>query len=410
MSNLAAVVLGANYYVGLSVSRCLGKAGIKVTAARIAGHERVQYGLMSRFINDIIDLPDLVRCPEEAVPVLTNYASQQSSKPVLIPTADVYLLFIDKFREKLSQYYLLPPVPPGLCTRLADKDTLKDLALQQKIRIPKTLLAVELDEELQIVNDAVGYPCLIKPINSHKFTRIFGAKLLKADNRYELRSALARAKAKDIDVFIQQYISGPDDAMHTYDCYIDKEGRVVQYATCQKLRQFPINFGASTYIRPKLIPELHQIGSSFFKSIGYRGFAEIEFKRDSKTGEFFLIEVNPRITNFNQMLAEVGFNVPLLMVHDLNNIDLGPCVTDYKRNIHFWAGYEDFAAIRAYTKARQLTPFQILKSLLNKKVNAVWRVSDPKPFFRFVAEKANGILKKRYYKKANPEKLAGSKI
>jgi hypothetical protein len=79
------------------------KLELKVTAARIAGPERVQYGLMSRYVSHTLDLPDLVLCPEETVTVLINYASQQSSKPVLISTADVYLLFIDRFRERLNK-------------------------------------------------------------------------------------------------------------------------------------------------------------------------------------------------------------------------------------------------------------------------------------------------------------------
>jgi hypothetical protein len=56
-----------------------------------------------------------------------------------------------------------------------------------------------------------------------------------------------------------------------------------------------------------------------------------------------------------------------------------------------------------------LTPVQHLKSLQNKKVNAVWRISDPLPFICFVTEKANGILKKTPLQKGQPRKADSNK-
>lgn len=37
-----------------------------------------------------------------------------------------------------------------------------------------------------------------------------------------------------------------------------------------------------------------------------KDFAEIEFKKDAVTGEFYLIEVNVRITNLNSLLYKAG--------------------------------------------------------------------------------------------------------
>lgn len=161
-----------------------------------------------------------------------------------------------------------------------------------------------------------------------------------------------------------------------------------------KYRQFPINFGASVYTGHKYVPELYDIGAKFFEGIGYKGFAEIEFKKDSETGKFYMIEVNARITNFNNLLYKLGLNIPYITYREMIGKPLEPKSFKEDQNLVFWYAYEDLLAIRDYIKTGQLTFGQIFKSLFRPKAYAIWDWKDPMPAFSYA-----GIIMGKIFRK-----------
>ena len=60
-----AVVLGANYYIALSVMRNLGKYGIHVAALEYSTHEA--YGLKSKYCSEVIIVPHYKKETEEFI-------------------------------------------------------------------------------------------------------------------------------------------------------------------------------------------------------------------------------------------------------------------------------------------------------------------------------------------------------
>ncbi len=381
-----AVVFGVNFYIGLGVARCLAKEDISIVATMMDG-VKVKYGNYSRYIDERIHISNVIEKPSEVLEQLIDYGKKQREKPVIIPTLDSYVEFIDMHLEELKEYYLIPPIPKGLYTKLLDKDSLAELAFEHGVLIPKVINVKDDHGFYSEVEEKIGYPCLIKPVSSHKFVPIFREKMFIIKSRNDLEKGLEKVKKHNVEVFVQQLIKGFDDHMYTFDCYINKEGELTHWSTFQKQRQFPINFGASTYIKQKYVPELYEIGSNFLLKCGYRGFAEIEFKKDQLTGRFYLIEVNVRITNFNILLKSLGINIPLILFKDLNEQKIEKKSISQDTNLHFWYSFEDFMAIKEYLKSNQLTFWQVLRSLLNKKVNAIWSIHDPLPFFYYVYEK-----------------------
>lgn len=149
------------------------------------------------------------------------------------------------------------------------------------------------------------------------------------------------------------------------------------------MRQFPINFGASVYTEQKYVKELADIGIPFVEKIGYRGFGEIEFKKDEKTGRYYLIEINTRTTNLNNLLYKSGLNFPYIQYKDMINDNLSPKVIDYDTGYVFRYFFEDRLAIRDYITNGQLSRLEIYKSLFRKKAPAIWSISDPLPAFNY---------------------------
>ncbi len=390
MKNIA-VVLGTNYYIGLSTIRCLGVNGITVVAMDYS--KKDTYAAKSKYLSKRLIIPHHKEDTEGFVDYLIDFAKKQKYPPVLIPTHDSQVEAIDKYLNELKKYYLMPQTEQGLWTRVMDKGSLFELARQHGMLIPNTVKLND-DDYLNKIENTVGYPCLVKPVDSPSFVAKFRKKLFKVHNREELLDAIKKAKDAGLLVDVQKIIKGFDDHMYTFDAYLNQESKVTHWCTCQKYRQFPINFGASVYTGHKYVPELYDIGGKFLEDIGYKGFAEIEFKRDAESGDFYLIEINARITNFNSLLYKLGLNFPYITYREMIGKPLEPKYLIEEQSPVFWYVFEDILAIRDYIKSGQLTRKEIIKSLFRPKAYAIWDWKDPMPSFAFI-----GIIMGKIFKR-----------
>jgi D-aspartate ligase len=390
-----AVILGANYYIGLSIIRCLGIHGVPTVA--IDYSRKGTYGFHSKYCSETLIGPDIKKDPEGMVEFLIDYAKKQDHKPVLFPSADGYVEFIDKYVSILKEYYLFNQTEDRIHTKVMDKKTLHSIAKEHNVLVPET---VKVDEEnfKDKVEEYIKFPCLVKPTDSPAFVSKFRRKLFKVYNMDELDEAVKKANDANLEVIIQRIIPGFDDHMHTFDAYLNKDSKVTHWTTCQKYRQFPINFGASVYTGQKFVPELYEIGGRFLESIGYKGFGEIEFKKDAETGKFYLIEINTRTTNLNSLLYKAGLNMPYIAYRELVGEPVEPYAITKDTGLVFWYAYEDLFAVKDYLKTGQLKLIDVIKSYNKPKAYAIWDAKDPKPAFVFWGGKLKRVFEKVFRK------------
>lgn len=386
-----AVILGSNYYIGLSTIRCLGIHGIYTVAVDYSDKDR--YGAESKYCSEKLIAPHYRQNKEDFIHFLKDYARKQSAPPVLIPCHDSYVEVIDEYLDELKEYYLIPQTEKGLYTKAMNKEILHRLATEKGVLVPETVRVNE-DNFFEKIETIIKYPCIVKPTDSPSFVAKFRKKIFKVNNRKELEEALEKAHNAELEVIVQRIIPGFDDHMHTFDAYLNQDAKVTHWTTCQKFRQYPINFGASVYTGQKYIPELYEIGAKFLEDIGYKGFAEIEFKKDAETGKYYLIEINVRITNFNNLLYKVGLNIPYITYRELTGRPLEPKAITENTNRVFWYLYEDLLAIRAYIKTGQLSLGDVIRSLFKPKAYAIWSLDDPKPAFSFFKMMASKLFKR----------------
>lgn len=383
------VILGSNYYIGLSTIRCLGVNNIYTVAIDYSDKDR--YGADSKYCSEKLVAPHYRKEKEKFVQFLIDYAKNQSDVPVLIPCHDSYVEVVDEYLDELKQFYLIPQTEKGLYTKVMDKEALHRLAEENNVLVPETVRLNE-DNFFEKIETIIKYPCIVKPTDSPSFVAKFRKKIFKVNNREELEEALSKARGAGLEVIVQRIIPGFDDHMHTFDAYLNQDAKVTHWTTCQKLRQYPINFGASVYTMQKHVPELYEIGSKFLETIGYKGFAEIEFKKDSETGQYYLIEINARITNLNSLLYEVGLNMPYITYCELTEKPLEPKAITQNTNKAFWYAYEDLLAIKDYIKTGQLSIGEVISSLFKPKAYSIWSIHDPKPAFSYFKMMASKLF------------------
>lgn len=377
-----AVILGSNYYIGLSIIRCLGREGVHTVAMDYSKENT--YGADSKYLTEQIIVPHYKEKEKDLLRFMVDYGRKEKEKPVLFPSGDPYVEFIDRNFDELKEVYLFPMDVKGKWTDAMMKDTLERLAVKYGMPIPESVELGDPDIEAK-VDRIIGYPCILKPTESTMFVAKFRVKNFILNNSEELRKYIGVIKENGLDGVIQRIIPGFDDHMYTYDAYLNKDSDVTHWMTCQKHRQFPINFGASVYTEQRLVPELHEMSRRFFKEIGYKGFGEIEYKKDAKTGDFYMIEINTRTTNLNCLLDKAGINFPMLAYREMTGEKIGIDNKTYDSKIHFRYLYEDLLAIREYVRAGQLTRGSIIKSLFRKKAPAIFSWDDLKPGFGFLS-------------------------
>lgn len=391
-----AVILGANYYIGLSIIRSLGRKGIPTVA--IDYSEESRYGAKSRFLDEKLLAPHYKEDPKGLLKFLIEFAKKQDKKPVLFPGADPYVEFIDKYFYELKEHYLFPMDRKGFWSEVMDKYTMSLLAEKFNVKVPETINSKDKDL-IKRVSEEIKYPCIIKPMDSASFVRKYRHKVFIIEDEKELIEKVERFHKDNSPIVIQRIIPGPEENCYCYDAYLNQDSKVTHWMTVHKVRQWPVNFGASTYAKQKYIPELHKIGKSFLEGIKFKGFAEIEFKRDVNTGVIYLIEVNVRIINFNEMLAKVGLNFPYITYMDMTDkIPPNKCI-DYDTGYTFHYMYEDLFAIREYLKTGQMSVGKILKDYTFKKVSSTWSWDDPMPGLYFMKTAGGKLIRKRFGKK-----------
>lgn len=389
-----AVILGTNYYIGLSIIRTLGYEGVETIA--VDYQDKELYGSKSKYLGSHVMAPDFKKDRDGYLNKLIEIAKAEEERPVLFPSADPYAEFVDENLEELKKYYLIPMEEQGLWTRVMKKESLNEMASEHGLNVPETIMPHE-EDLYKRVEEELGYPCIVKPTDSPAFVSVFRRKIFYCNNEDELREALGKSKSEGLEVFVQRIIPGFDDHMYTFDYYVDRNGKVTHWMTCRKLRQFPINFGASVYTEQIHVPELGEIGIPFVEKIGYRGFGEIEFKKDAKTGKFYIIEINTRTTSLNELLYKAGINFTYVAYRDMIGEPLEPKAVEKSTGYVFQYLFEDVLAIRDYVKKGQLSLGSVIKSLFRKKVAAVWSFDDPAPGLNY-SSILLGKVKKRIFR------------
>lgn len=390
-----AFVLGINYYIGLSVLRCLGREGVPTVAC---DYDTNAYGWKSKYASEKLLVPDYKVDSRGLLDALLSAAAKEKEKPVLFPCHDNYVQFMDMYFDELKEYFLFPQTIKGLGSRCSDKKELAKLAQQHGVLQPPSLDIAEENLAAKVASQLM-YPCIIKPDNSPAFVARFRSKVFLISDETELKSAVKKITEAGLTAQVQKIIKGFDDHMYTYDVYVNQAGQVSHMMTGQKKRQWPINFGASTFIVQKYVPKLHEIGAPFLKDIGWRGFAEIEFKREEGTDDFYLIEINTRTTNFNSMIAACGINMPYVAYRDLCGEALPKQYIEEDLNEAFRYRYEDIFAKRAYRRRGQLNRKEMREQERGYHVTeALFARDDIKPWLNFWSGKAKRLLT-RWYKK-----------
>ncbi len=309
------------YYNGLSVIRALGRKGIQVIALDF--HRNI--GTRSRYAK-YIKCPDPHKDERGFIDFLLELGRSFEEKPVIFPTNDIWVLSASKYYKELVKYYDLCFSEYRTVDMVLNKNEFYKWSLSKGISVPGTWKDSQLSEI-----DENCFPLIVKPENRRPlgvsddiYRKLDANRMTIVENREQLIAHFDINKAISKYLIAQEYVRGMSDSMYTVGVYAN-DGNVRAVFTGRKVRGYPADFGDCVVGQIEKVPEdIVDEVLMISRELNYTGIAEFEYKKDSVTGRFRLIEINPRSWSWVGITPECGVNLPLIAFHDLKGEYSGP--------------------------------------------------------------------------------------
>lgn len=247
--------------------------------------------------SELTAIAELSHAPLDAdlVGKLVRYAEQRAAPPVIIPASDAAVEFLIAHRAALAgSCAVSSAMTDDIAGVLLDKLRFARKCEDLGVNIPITVLPENHADVADFVRRA-GLPCIVKPRTGHLWRkRLQGAKLLVPKTEAELRHAIDEVVGDPGAVVLQELIPGPEREIVVGACLLSESGEPQHVLTARKHRQFPLDFGSGALVIAEDLPEVRERSLAALTALGYRGVCGTEFKRDPRTNQLRLVEINAR--------------------------------------------------------------------------------------------------------------------
>lgn len=370
----------------INVVRALGRRGVSVHVVSEYANPPASF---SRYCRGFTRIPGFTKAPEATVGALIDLARQLGDKPILFPTADPDLQMVTNWRSQLDVHFDIPIARPELVATLTDKHRFAALAARHGFPVPTTH-TLDGVTDLERFAAELDYPVIIKPADTLMWARpevahvVGSLKALITWTPEEFEKACRPLIPYAGDLLVQRYIPGDDDQYYDLQAYLDRDGVVRAWFTAQKVRTSPPAVGAGCCVESAAIEPLAELGLKCLRSIGFTGLVDMDFKRDPGSGDFLLIEINPRTAAWNILPTASGINFPYIAYADLAGFPIAPIgkQKEHRRYLHF---SNDFRAFRQYRQLGQWGYGSYLRSLVESRlVFQLLAIDDLRPFWQAI--------------------------
>jgi len=111
------------------------------------------------------------------------------------------------------------------------------------------------------------------------------------------------------------------------------------------------------------MPDLEAEASDILALLKLRGMVVMNFKRDARTGQFMLLEVNPRLTCNSLLLTRAGFNLPWLVYSEVCGQPVA-APAEWRVGTWYLSAKADFRSFRALAREGRMGWMEYLRSVL----------------------------------------------
>jgi D-aspartate ligase len=304
-SGIPAVIVGGGLNA-LGIVRSLGGRGIPLI---VADTDAMSPAMRSRHGQKKV-FPSLEG--DSLVDSLLDLAKNFSAPAVLFLTEEKGVNAVSAQRDRLADAYSIRLPEQERLMQLMHKQGFSELAEACNAPVPKTV-RIQKTEDLALL-DGLRFPCVFKP---GKKDYAYGARFQKAykvASPSEVAALFAQIQPVLSDMVVQQWIEGDDSEIYFCLQYIGMDNEIASSFVGRKIRSWPPRIGgtASCTAAWEFQTQLTEITRVFFRDVGFTGMGSMEYKRDIRDGQFYMIEPTVARTDFQEEVATLnGVNIPL---------------------------------------------------------------------------------------------------
>jgi predicted ATP-grasp superfamily ATP-dependent carboligase len=358
----------------LNLVRSLGEQGVPVI---VIGEYEFPPSGYSRYCVEYICARHFTRRPEHLLRVLRELRVRHGQALPVFPTADTDLRALVALHADLVGTALWVSASPDTVNRMMDKRRFAATAQALRLPVPATHVPRTL-QEVEALSRVVDFPVVLKPAHPTAWMRpgmdpaIARAKALVIDAPAELMRVCCRIAPHGLDVVLQDYVPGDDDLHYSVHAWIGRNGAVERVATTRKWRTFPVQAGTGCLVETVSVPDLEAESRDILAMLRLRGMVVMNFKRDARTGQFMLLEVNPRLTCNSLLLTRAGFNLPWLVYNEVCSrpmevaaaADTSTETEVWRVGLRYLNAKADFLAFRTLAQQGRMGWMDYLRSVL----------------------------------------------
>jgi len=228
---------------------------------------------------------------DEAVVRVINHMAQQNAHALLIPFDCEAIRLVNRVQGCLS----LRSIPvPDLATlnMFDDKWAFYQFCLANALPVPLTLfIGPKSNLDFDTIESELGLPFIIKPSNESGSN---GVQLVNSRNALDV-CIVKNAAYQFSPLIAQKYIEGIDMDINLF-------------SVAGQLRAVSIHRPGKFFIDFMPHPKLEEIAEKICRMSHYNGLMNADVRLDTKTGDVFLIESNPRFWATLASTVDCGLN------------------------------------------------------------------------------------------------------
>jgi len=245
---------------------------------------------------------------------------QEHEIDVIIPLSDATAECLSINKEKIEEFYSAKCAIPSHDIFKKANDKWELISLCEEIGLPHPKTRDIEKDKLEEIATYVGFPALIKPNIS------VGARGITFVNSLEeLRQKYAQVIKQYGKSALQEYIENGGAPYYNVMLYRNISGEIVNSVVFKIIRYYPVKGGSSSYGETIYCDELVDICKKCLDALGWFGFADFDVLQTT-SGEYKIIEINPRVPASLRAAEISGVNFPDLIVKDA----LGVGYTSYR--------------------------------------------------------------------------------
>lgn len=298
------LVLGHDTRSFLTIVRSLGRHGLEVHSGWCP---RDAVAARSRYITVRHDLPSPGGSTDTWQPALLEVLEREQFDLVL-PTNDPTLIPLQRHRARFGSVARISLLNDHAFDVVFDK--IKTRALAESLGVPLARgRVIETVSQLDEALGELGFPVVIKPRASYSPEDLEDrAYVRRSRDANEARSAVEELLRRG-DVLVEENVSGTGCGVEL----LAADGQILMAFQHERLHE-PPEGGQSSYRRSvPLHTGLHEAAAKLVAALDYTGVAMVEFKLDTESGQWALIEINGRFWGSLPLAVASGADFPVAL-------------------------------------------------------------------------------------------------